>query len=74
MYYSLNRNMRLLPIFLIIVWVIFIIAPDIIAYLLGWLFIFIGLNMLFIWMAFSKKSKYSWDDNYVKFWKYKIYR
>ena len=64
--------MRILPIALIIFWIIIILAPEILAYLLGWFFIFIWLNMLAFFWLFNKKSESG--ENYVKFGKYKIYR
>ena len=65
--------MKLIPISLIIFGVIIIMAPEILAYLLGGFFVFLGINGLIIWGLFSKAQKW-WDDNYVKFGKYKIYR
>lgn len=64
--------MRILPIALIIFWIIVIAAPEILAYLLGWFFIFIWLNMLAFFSFFKKKGD-NWEK-YVKFGKYKIYR
>ncbi len=65
--------MKIFPIILIVFWLIVITFPEFLAYLIGGFFVFIWLNMLFIWFAFSKKTK-SGEDNYIKFWKYKIYR
>jgi hypothetical protein len=65
--------MRLIPISLIIFWIIIITAPEILAYLLGGFFVFLGINGLILWGLFSKVKK-GGDDNYVKFGKYKIYR
>ncbi len=62
--------MKPLAIFLILFWIILIIFPEIIAYILGWLLIFIWVNMV----AFLKTKKNKHGDDYVKFWKYKIYR
>lgn len=64
--------MKLFPIWLIIFWLIIVYNPDIIAYLLWWLLIFIWLNILIFSSMFNKKSK-KWD-NYVKFGNYKIFR
>lgn len=63
--------MRILPIGLIIFWIIIILAPAILAYLIGWFFIFIWLNILtfFKWLKW-KKGK----EDYVKFGNYKIFR
>ncbi len=63
--------MRIFWVFLFIFWVIIIYNPDVIAYLLWWLLVFIWLN-LFLFSVFSKNK--SWSDNYVKFWNYKIFR
>lgn len=64
--------MRYFSIFLIIFWIIMIYNPDIIAYLLGGLLIFIGTNMLFFSWIFWKKKQF--NDTYVKFWNFKIFR
>jgi len=64
--------MKLFPVTLIIFWIILIVFPEIIAYLLGWFFVFIGINMLLITTSFGKKK--SGDDEFIKFGKYKIYR
>jgi hypothetical protein len=61
--------MKAFAIFLIIFWIIVIIFPQIIAYLLWWLFILIWLNIL----IFVKKFK-SNKESYVKFGNYKIFR
>lgn len=61
--------MKTLPVLLIVFWFIIILAPEILAYLIGGFFIFVWLNML----IFIKKVKWSKED-YVKFWKYKIFR
>lgn len=63
--------MKILPLVLIIFWIILIVFPDIIAYLLGWFFVFIWINMLLLGWMFWKKENKEW---YVKFGKYKIYR
>lgn len=69
--------MKLLPIFLIIFWIIIISAPEILAYLLGGLFIFLWLNGLLLWGLFQKmrgkSANPSWND-YVQFGKYKIFK
>lgn len=68
--------MKLIPIFLIIFGVIIIAAPEILAYLLGGFFIFLWINGLILWGLFSKAKKWSahHGDNYVQFWKYKIFK
>lgn len=55
---------------LLVFWLIIIFFPEIIAYLIGWFFVFIWLNMLvFFWW------KKTWGDwSYVQFWNYKIYK
>lgn len=53
-------------------WIIIIIFPDIIAYIIWWLLLFFWLNIIFAKYLFNKASK-SWEI-YVKFWKYKIYK
>lgn len=58
--------------------IIIIMAPEIIAYLIGGLFLCIGIIMFFSQLkksgtSFSKKQDERWDE-FVKFWKYKIYR
>lgn len=49
-----------------------VIFPQILSYIIWWVFVFIWINFLFIARAFSGKNK--WKDNYVKFGNYKIYR
>jgi len=61
--------MKTIPISLIIFWIIIIIFPKIIAWLIWWFLIFVWINIL-IFMKVQKK----WKDDYVKFWKYKIFR
>jgi len=65
--------MKFIPVLLIIFWIVILIAPEILAYLIGWFFIFIWLNMLVFTWVFMWKWKAS-KENYVKFGKYKIYR
>ncbi len=62
--------MRLFAAILVIFGLIIIYNPDIIAYLIGWLFIFIWLNMLLIWFVFPKRK----NESFVKFGNYKIFR
>lgn len=68
--------MKLIPIFLIIFGVIIIAAPEILAYLLGGFFIFLWINGLILGGLFSKAKKWSayHGDDYVQFWKYKIFK
>ena len=65
--------MKFIAIFLIIFGVIIIRYPEMLAYLIGGFFVFIGINMLFVTLAFKKKWMF-WNESYVKFGKYKIYR
>lgn len=62
--------MKLFAIFLIIFGAIVIAYPQFLAYLIGWFFVFIGVNMLVIGFIFPKKKK----DSFVKFGSYKIFR
>ena len=68
----MNKIWLILAIF----WIIVIAYPEIIAYLIWWLLIFIWLN-LFILTKATKTSfwqkKTSMED-FVKFWDYKIFR
>ena len=70
--------MKLVPIFLIIFWILFIIYPDLISWLLGWLFIFLWINGLLLGSLFKKFKKssttHNHGDDYVQFGKYKIYK
>lgn len=63
--------MRAFWIFLIIFWTIIIYFPGIIAYLLWWLLVFIGFNILWFGILSKKKNP---NENYVKFGNYKIFR
>ncbi|MDD3794317.1 MAG: hypothetical protein PHI37_05885 [Candidatus Gracilibacteria bacterium] len=62
--------MRLFGLFLFIFGIIIIYNPDIIAYLIGGLLVFIGLNMFLASLFFKKDSK----ESFVKFGDYKIFR
>lgn len=62
--------MKQFSIFLIIFGFVIIIAPEILAYMIGGLFIFIGFSTLFL---FKTKKNSSWE-NYVKFGNFKIFR
>ncbi len=59
-------------ILLVISGIIIIVYPQIIAYMIGGLLLFFGLNILVANFLLKKTSK-SWE-NYVKFWNYKIYK
>ena len=62
--------MKFFSIFLIIFGVIIIIYPEFLAYLIGWFFVFVWVNLALIWFAFKRWIK----EDYVKFGKYKIFR
>lgn len=64
--------MKLLGIILIIIGWIIIAFPDILAYLLAFFLIITWLKLLIAWniMWWTK----SWKDDYVQFWKYKIFK
>lgn len=64
--------MKLFPLTLIAFWIILIVFPEIIAYLIGWFFIVVGINMLAITSFFGKKKDQNGD--YIKFGSYKIYK
>lgn len=66
------KTMILFSIFLIIFWIIIIIFPELLVYLIWGFFIMIWINILLANVFFIKKAKK--DENYIKFWKYKIYR
>ena len=59
----------------IVIWIILIAFPEIIAYILGLVFISIWASVLlakFVWpWASWSKTK---DNDYFKFWEYKIYK
>jgi len=56
---------------LIMFWVIVILFPSILVFLIGWFFIFLWINILTLGTLVSKSKT---KDEYIKFWKYKIYR
>ncbi len=63
--------MKKISIILIIFWVIIILAPAILAYLIWWLFIFIWINILIFFKNIKSKTN---KEEYIKFGKYKIYK
>lgn len=69
--------MKYLGIILTLFGIIVIIFPEFLAILIGSFFVFLGINILLLggWFTnpFSKRWAKKWSD-YVKFWKYKIYR
>lgn len=62
--------MKALALFLMIFWLIVIAYPEFLAYLIGWFFVFIWLNMLLMGFVFPSKKK----ESFVKFGSYKIFR
>jgi hypothetical protein len=63
--------MRVVPIWLIVFWIIIILAPAILAYLIGWFFIILWINILIFFKNVNWKKDW---NNYVKFGNYKIFR
>lgn len=64
-----------MPVFwiiLVVSWVIIIVYPQIIAYMIGGLLLFFGINILLAKYILWQKSKSG--ESYVKFWNYKIYK
>ncbi len=61
-------------IILILSWVIIIIWPAIIAYILRFILLFFWISMVSASAIFTKNKKNNSENNYVKFWKYKIYK
>ncbi|EKD66787.1 MAG: hypothetical protein ACD_49C00009G0012 [uncultured bacterium (gcode 4)] len=55
--------------FLLLFGIIIVANPDIIAYLIGFLFIIIGANMVLMQFIFKKSNKES-----IKFWSFEIFR
>ena len=66
--------MKLFAALLITFWVIIIVFPAILVFLIGWFFIFIWANLLLFFTKNTKKTKDKHWDEYVKFGNYKIYR
>jgi len=58
---------------MICVGIIIVIFPQIIAYILGGIFIFLGISTFIFANKFGKKKSQD-GENYVKFGNYKIYR
>lgn len=53
-------------------WVVILVWPEIIAYIIGFILIWIWTQILFMKYLFSKSNNSK--SNYVSFWKYKIYK
>ncbi len=66
--------MKVFAVGLIVFGLIIVYFPDILAYLLGGFFVFLGVNMLLISWVFGTKKSSSGGEEFIKFWKYKIYR
>lgn len=62
--------MPFVSIFLIILWSLIIIFPNLISYFIWGLLLFIWVNLLILKFITKNKSQ----DSYIKFWKYKIYK
>jgi len=64
--------MKVFGITLLIMWAIIIAFPDILAYLLAVFFIISWINLIIAW---SKMWSFkNWKEEYVQFWKYKIFK
>jgi len=64
-------------IFLALFWILIISYPEFLAYLIGGLFLFIGLNIILFNLNRNNSSKNSNKDekwSFFKVWKYKIYK
>lgn len=64
--------MQAIWISLLIFWIIIIVFPEVIAFLIWWFLVFLALNILFLSNKISKDSQNK--EEYIKFGKYKIYR
>jgi multisubunit Na+/H+ antiporter MnhC subunit len=65
--------MKFLSIFLMAFGLMVIIYPQFLAYLIGFFFIFVWVNMFLVTMQFGKWKTNSGEE-FVKFWKYVIYK
>lgn len=63
-------------IFMLIFGLLIIAMPEIIAYIIWWLFIFIWISTLSAYFAFNRyrQNKHNSDWEYFTFWNYKIYK
>lgn len=66
--------MKILSIILITFWIVIIVFPAIIVFLIGGFFIFIWANLLLLFTKNSKKNKDKKWEEFVKFGNFKIYR
>lgn len=64
--------MKIFWILLLAFWLLVIIFPEFLAYLVGGAFTFMGVSLILTDYQISKMQKNS--DSYVKFGNYKIYR
>lgn len=64
--------MKWLWIGLVVFWIITILFPEILVFLIWGFFIFLWLNLLAFFWSFGRKREEK--EDYVKFWNYKIYR
>ncbi len=68
--------MKFVWIFLSLFWVLIILYPQFLAYLIGWFFLFLGLNILLFSLKLNNVSSANVDGrwSFFKIWKYKIYK
>ena len=62
-------------IFFIILWIILLVKPEILAYVLWIILLSIGGAIIFAKYKINKAQGTKWKNNdYFKFWEYKIYK
>lgn len=69
--------MKFMWIFLIIFWIIVIVYPEFLSYLIWGFFLFLWLNIILFNLSMKWMNKWANTDerwNFFKFWKYKIYK
>jgi multisubunit Na+/H+ antiporter MnhC subunit len=60
--------------FLVLLGVVFIAAPQLIAYVIGTVLVLIGANILLVWFAARRATKQSGDGTFFRFGDYEISR
>lgn len=65
--------MLAVSILFIIFWILIFIFPNLVAYLVGAFFLFVGINFLVGYILFKQKFKKSKDSVVEAFW-YKVYK
>lgn len=65
--------MKIVSIIFILFGITIIVYPQLLAYLIGWFFIVLGLNLLVWYLIFQSKFKKAKKD-YAEFMWYKIYK